>query len=64
MKTLAQKVCHRILSNLDQIPFVQPPVELDYLMSLQQYASHLPVLATEDQALVQTIRDEGVYITS
>lgn len=38
--------------------------ELNYQVSLVQHRKNLPVLSNEDQLIAQTLKKEGVYITS
>ncbi|MEA5575267.1 phytanoyl-CoA dioxygenase [Anabaena sp. UHCC 0451] len=38
--------------------------ELDYQVSLVQHRKNLPILSNEDQLIAQTLKKEGVYITS
>jgi hypothetical protein len=64
MYTLVQKASNKILRNVEQIPFVQAQSELVYQTALKKHLANLPVLSTSDRTLVETIKRDGVVITS
>lgn len=64
MYTLVQKARNRIIRKLTQIPFIQAKSELVYQTALKKHLVNLPVLSTSDRTLVETIKRDGVVITS
>ncbi|GAX44643.1 hypothetical protein NIES4075_56620 [Tolypothrix sp. NIES-4075] len=64
MYILVQKARNKIIRKLTQIPFVQAQSELVYQTALNKHLVNLPVLSTSDRALVETIKRDGVVITS
>ncbi|NEU75960.1 2OG-Fe(II) oxygenase [Hassallia byssoidea VB512170] len=64
MYILVQKARNKIIRKLTQIPFVQAKSELVYQTALNKHLVNLPVLSTSDRALVETIKRDGVVITS
>ncbi|GAB1539069.1 hypothetical protein NUACC21_17340 [Scytonema sp. NUACC21] len=64
MKTIAAQVRNRILKNLYEISFVKNPAELDYQVAVKNHTNDLPALCATDLALVETLKTEGVAITS
>ncbi|MBW4610078.1 MAG: 2OG-Fe(II) oxygenase [Hassallia sp. WJT32-NPBG1] len=64
MYILVQKARNRIIRKLTQIPFVQAQSELLYQTALNKHLVNLPVISTSDRTLVETIKRDGVVITS
>lgn len=64
MYILIQKARNRIIRKLAKIPFVQAQSELLYQAALNKHLVNLPVLSTSDRTLVETIKRDGVVITS
>lgn len=64
MYTLIQKAGYKILRNVEQIPFVQAQAEQSYQAALKEHVANLPILSTSDKSLLETIKREGVAITS
>ena len=64
MYILVQKARNKIIRKLTQIPFVQAKSELVYQTALNKHLVNLPVLSTSDRTLVETIKRDGVVITS
>ena len=64
MYVLVQKARNRIIRKLTQIPFVQAQSEVVYQRALNKHLVNLPVLSTSDRTLVETIKRDGVVITS
>ncbi|MGI2904080.1 phytanoyl-CoA dioxygenase family protein [Tolypothrix sp. VBCCA 56010] len=64
MYILVQKARNQIIRKLTQIPFVQAQYELVYQTAVNKHLVNLPVLSTSDRTLVETIKRDGVAITS
>ncbi|MBW4643067.1 MAG: 2OG-Fe(II) oxygenase [Goleter apudmare HA4340-LM2] len=64
MSTLIQKVQNKFLRKIYDMPFWQHHAELEYQTAVRQHVANLPVLSSADMNLVETIRSEGVVITS
>lgn len=64
MYILVQKARNKVIKKLTQIPFVQAQSELLYQTALNKHLVNLPVLSTSDRTLVETIKRDGVVITS
>jgi hypothetical protein len=64
MYTFLKKARNRILRNIYGVPFFQAPADLVYQAALAEHLSYLPVLSAADMSLVETIKTEGVAITS
>ncbi len=64
MYVLVQKARNRIIRKLTQIPFVQAQSEVVYQRALNKHLVNLPVISTSDRTLVETIKRDGVVITS
>ena len=64
MYILVQKARNRIIRKLTKIPFVQAQSELLYQAAVNKHLVNLPVLSTSDRTLVETIKRDGVVITS
>ena len=47
-----------------RIPVLQSLSKRNYQTAVNQYASRLPVISSADSALVDSIREEGVFVTS
>lgn len=61
---IQQRVYHRLLKEIAQIKFFQVPAEQAYQKSLKEYASYLPAISAPDSAIVDTLKQEGVFVTS
>ncbi|MEA5504081.1 2OG-Fe(II) oxygenase [Halotia wernerae UHCC 0503] len=64
MYTILQKVRNRILRKIDTIPFVRYQADLAYQTALEKHIPNLPVISKNDFDVIETIKDEGVVITS
>ncbi len=64
MYIVVQKARNRIIRKLTEIPFVQAKSELVYQKALKKHLVNLPVLSTSDRTLVETIKRDGIAITS
>ncbi|AFY31069.1 hypothetical protein [Calothrix sp. PCC 7507] len=64
MSTIIKKVQNQFLRNIYNMPFWQHQAELEYQTAVAQHIPNLPVLSTTDMNLVETIKNEGVAITS
>ncbi|WP_017317485.1 hypothetical protein [Mastigocladopsis repens] len=64
MKTIATQVRNKILKNLYEVSFVRNPAEFAYHVALEKHRSHLPVLSSTDWTIVETLKTEGVVVTS
>lgn len=64
MYTLIKKAGYKVLRNVEQIPFVQAQAEQAYQAALKKHVANLPILSTSDKSLLETIKREGVAITS
>ncbi|MBD2609277.1 2OG-Fe(II) oxygenase [Scytonema hofmannii FACHB-248] len=64
MYVLVQKARNRIIRKLTEIPFVQAQSEIFYQRALNKHLVNLPVLSASDRTLVETIKRDGVVITS
>ncbi|NJL64997.1 MAG: 2OG-Fe(II) oxygenase [Methylacidiphilales bacterium] len=64
MGNLIKQTSNKILKRLYRIPSLQRQAELGYQEAVKQYAEHLPKLSPEDFNLVETVRREGVVVTS
>jgi hypothetical protein len=64
MYILVQKARNKVIKKLTQIPFVQAQSELLYQTAVNKHLVNLPVISTSDRALVETIKRDGVVITS
>ncbi len=64
MGILLQKIQNRFLRNIDNLPFFQHQAELEYQEALEQHIPNLPVISPADANLIETIKNEGVAITS
>lgn len=65
--TILQKfyqVRNRILKETIQLPVFKVPSELAYIAALKEYSSKLPVLSPQDSIICDTIRREGIFVTS
>lgn len=64
MGILLQKIHNRFLRNIDNLPFFQHQAELKYQEALDKHIANLPVISPTDANLIETIKNEGVAITS
>jgi hypothetical protein len=64
MYILLQKMRNKILKKIDTIPFVRYQADLDYQTALEKYIPNLPIISKNDFDVVETIKNEGVVITS
>jgi hypothetical protein len=64
MSTIVKKLRNHILKNLYQISFLQNQAERNYETAVKQHSANLPVLSVADFNLVESIRREGVVVTS
>lgn len=64
MGAIAKQVRNQILKNFYEISFVKNPAELDYQAAVKKYAARLPTLSATDLNLVETLKTEGVVVTS
>ncbi len=64
MSTIVKQVRNKILRNLYEISFLQKQADLNYQAAIEKHFPHLPVLSTTDLTLVETIKREGVAVTS
>lgn len=64
MSMLLQKIQNRFLSNIYNLPFLQHQAELEYQEALDKHIVNLPVISNADKNLIETIKNEGVVITS
>ncbi|MBH8552833.1 2OG-Fe(II) oxygenase [Nostocaceae cyanobacterium CENA357] len=64
MNILVKKFSNRIVESFYQIPFLRNKIETDYQASVEKHINNLPLLSTADQNLVETLRNEGIIITS
>jgi hypothetical protein len=64
MSTIIKKIQNKVLKNIYNMPFWQHQAELEYQTAVAQHVANLPVLSTTDTNLVETIKSEGVVITS
>ena len=58
------QVRNRIIKEITQIPVFRDSSELAYTAALKEYRSKLPVISPQDFDIVDTIRREGVFVTS
>ncbi|QDL10007.1 2OG-Fe(II) oxygenase [Brasilonema octagenarum UFV-E1] len=64
MKTLATQVRNKLLMNVYEFSLIKTPAEFAYQAALAKHMSHLPILSSTDQAIVETLNNEGLFITS
>jgi Phytanoyl-CoA dioxygenase (PhyH) len=64
MGNLIKQTSNKILKRIYRIPALQWQAELDYQKAVKQYAHLLPKLSLEDLNLVETVKREGVVVTS
>ncbi|BAZ41320.1 hypothetical protein NIES4101_72850 [Calothrix sp. NIES-4101] len=64
MVNLVKQINQKILKRIYRIPPLKKQAELDYDKAAKEYVEHLPKLSREDLNLVETVRREGVAITS
>jgi hypothetical protein len=64
MHTLFKKARNKILREINHISFLKTQSELAYQASLEKHRSNLPALCAADLALLKTLQEEGVVITS
>lgn len=64
MSTFVKKLRNHVLKNLYQISFLQNQAEQTYEAAVKQHSVNLPVLSVADFNLVESIRREGVVVTS
>ncbi len=64
MYQVLQKMHNKILKNIDAIPLLQHQTDLADYTALENHIPNLPVLSKNDFDLVETIKHEGVVITS
>lgn len=64
MSTFVKKLRNHVLKNLYQISFLQNQAEQTYEAAVKQHSVNLPVLSVADFNLVESIRGEGVVVTS
>jgi hypothetical protein len=64
MSNFVKQTSNKILKRIYRIPPLQRQAELDYQEAVKQYTEHLPKLSPEDLNLVETVKREGVVVTS
>jgi len=64
MGNLVKQTSNKILKRIYRIPPLQRQVELSYQAAVKQHVEHLPMLSPKDLNLVETVKREGVAITS
>ncbi|MGJ5676505.1 MAG: 2OG-Fe(II) oxygenase [Nostochopsis sp.] len=64
MSTIVKQIRNHILKNVYQISFLQNQADRNYQVALEQHLPKLPVLSIADLNLVESIKREGVVVTS
>ena len=64
MTLILKRVLNKIVRDFSQIECFQVPAEQAYQESLKKYASHLPKISATDSAIVNTLKEERVFVTS
>jgi hypothetical protein len=64
MKNIGKKIRNQVLKRLYEIPFLQRHSDIAFRAAIQNHATKLPVVSLDDLILVETIKREGVAITS
>lgn len=61
---LLKKVLNRIIKNIYQIKILHELVDISYQNRCREYKEHIPGIFNEDLNIINTIRQEGIFITS
>ncbi|MBD2414533.1 phytanoyl-CoA dioxygenase [Nostoc calcicola FACHB-389] len=64
MKKIITKVRNRILENLYRVPLLSNKADLIYQAAVDKHTDYLPIISSADMTLVETLKDEGVVVTS
>jgi hypothetical protein len=64
MKKIGKRIRNQALKRIYSIPFLQRHADIAYQAAVYNHAINLPVLSTADLNLVETVKREGVAITS
>jgi hypothetical protein len=64
INTIVQGLRKRVLRKVYQLSFLQNQSEQNYLAATEKHSCFLPAISTNDLILVETIKREGVAITS
>ncbi len=64
MKNIGKQVRNQVLKRMFEMSFVKEQADIAYQAAMQNHATNLPVLSTKDSILVETVKREGVAITS
>ncbi|MBW4689894.1 MAG: 2OG-Fe(II) oxygenase [Komarekiella atlantica HA4396-MV6] len=64
MNILVKKFGNRIVESFYQIKFLKNKIETEYQISVEKHINNLPLLSTADLTLVETLKNEGIIITS
>ncbi|MBW4690029.1 MAG: 2OG-Fe(II) oxygenase [Komarekiella atlantica HA4396-MV6] len=59
-----KKIVNRIGESFWQIPLLSRKIELAYQASVKKHLDKLPLLSTPDLVLLETLRSEGIVVTS
>lgn len=64
MRQLSTRISHKILREFSQIKPIQLRRERAYHKAIQAYASHQPILSPCDLEIVNSLEQEGIFVTS
>ncbi|MGF1991981.1 MAG: 2OG-Fe(II) oxygenase [Nostoc sp. ZfuVER08] len=64
MKTIINKVHNRIIENLYRVPLLSNKAELLYQAAIERHIDYLPMISTADMILVETLKRQGIVLTS
>ncbi|MBD6620210.1 2OG-Fe(II) oxygenase [Komarekiella sp. 'clone 1'] len=64
MKAIIKKAGNRILENLYRIPLLSNTADLAYQAAMTKHVDTLPILSNTDLSLVETLKAEGIIVTS
>ncbi|MDF5709251.1 MAG: 2OG-Fe(II) oxygenase [Nostoc sp. S4] len=64
MNTIIKKVRNRFLENLYRVPLFSNKADLIYQVAREKHVDYLPVISTADMNLLETLKCEGIAVTS
>ncbi|WP_066381216.1 MULTISPECIES: hypothetical protein [unclassified Anabaena] len=61
---MLRRILNLSLREVFYLPFIRIPLEWNYQIAKQKYATHLPVLSSDDLTCVNSLKNQGVFLSS
>lgn len=59
-----RRIRNKVFREIDRIPILQALADSKYQAAIAAHASRLPMISYGDQTIIETIRREGIFVTS